>query len=418
MALYKPRTIKGVADRLAKNVFVSSKVLRKAIDRDKKIQQLAIIPGKYADRYEALRKETEAMVQEFGKDSRKVVPGTRLQVRSAQRIFGGGGNFRQQKRFLEQIMPEMKESHELGHKNISVLRSNVALALNAMEKSDPRRPHLRALFQTIQELDKIVNENDIDKVNINYLLEQVQKTAAQKRSFKIDYKVDVDILKGVGGAIELEYEPIGLNQAKGKVSAFLGELFKDAVQEEGKKITQFFENTDISNLKGSPTIPVDVLDVITEQLDPKKKPKKRKRGRKPQNRNLKSATTVKATKKKVKAVQAKRTTRKGVSSNPLQLIGLINKELPKTVRKNMREPALVNRTGRFAESVKVTDIVQTAKGFPSIGYTYARNPYEVFEMGSSGSWSSPERDPRHLIDKSIREIAAQFAIGRFYTRRV
>lgn len=108
----------------------------------------------------------------------------------------------------------------------------------------------------------------------------------------------------------------------------------------------------------------------------------------------------------------------GVSSHPLQLIGLINKELPNTVRKNMKEPALVNRTGRFAESVQVTDIVKTPKGFPSIGYTYQRNPYQVFEEGSSGNWANGNRDPRDLIDKSIREIAAQFAIGRFYTRRV
>lgn len=416
MAIYKPRTIQGVADRLARDVFVSSKVLRKAIDRDKRIQQLAIIPGKYATRYETLRKETEKMVAEFGADSRKIVPGTKLQVRSAQRIFGGGGNFRQQKRFLEQVFPEMKKGHELGHKNISVLRSNVALALDAMEQDDPRRPHLRALFQTIKELDKIVDKEDLHKVNLDYLLEQVHKTAAQKRSFKIDYKIDVDILKGVGGAIELEYEPIGLNQAKGKVSAFLGELFKDLIQEESKKITQFFENTDISNLRGSPTIPVDVLDVITEQLDPKKKPKKRKRGRKPQNRSLQKTTASKVVKQKVKKVKVK--ARKGVSSNPLQLIGVINKELPDTVRKNMKLPGLQNRTGRFAESVKVTDIVQTAKGFPSIGYTYQRNPYEVFETGSGNVRATPERDPRQLIDRSIREIAAQFALGRFYTRRV
>ncbi len=81
-------------------------------------------------------------------------------------------------------------------------------------------------------------------------------------------------------------------------------------------------------------------------------------------------------------------------------------------------PRLENRTGRFADSVKVTEIAQTPKGFPSIGYTYRRNPYQVFEEGSSGNWSNGDRDPRDLIDKSIREIAAQFAIGRFYTRRV
>ena len=103
---------------------------------------------------------------------------------------------------------------------------------------------------------------------------------------------------------------------------------------------------------------------------------------------------------------------------PLQLIGLINKSLPDTVRKNMQAPGLQNRTGRFAESVKLTDVVQTGKGFPSFGYTYQKNPYQVFEMGSGQApWASAERDPRKLIDRSIREIAAQFAIGRFYTRR-
>ena len=85
----------------------------------------------------------------------------------------------------------------------------------------------------------------------------------------------------------------------------------------------------------------------------------------------------------------------------------------------MQSPQLQNRTGRFAQSVQVTDIVQTPKGFPSIGYTYQKSPYGVFEDGAGAApWANGERDPRDLIDKSIREIAAQFAIGRFYTRRV
>jgi hypothetical protein len=118
------------------------------------------------------------------------------------------------------------------------------------------------------------------------------------------------------------------------------------------------------------------------------------------------------------ALKARKAKAESSAAQPLHLIGLINKQLPDTVRKNMREPALVNRSGRFADSTKVTDIIQTPKGYPSIGYTYRRNPYQVFEEGSSGNWSNGDRDPRDLIDKSIREIAAQFAIGRFYTRRV
>ena len=46
------------------------------------------------------------------------------------------------------------------------------------------------------------------------------------------YKADVGLLTGVKGVIELEYEPIGLNQAKGRVSAFMGELFKDLIEGE------------------------------------------------------------------------------------------------------------------------------------------------------------------------------------------
>ena len=84
--------------------------------------------------------------------------------------------------------------------------------------------------------------------------------------------------------------------------------------------------------------------------------------------------------------------------------------------KNMHEPALVNRTGRFASSVRVTDVVTTRQGYPSFGFTYQLYPYQTFEPGFAQG--SIERDPRRIINQSIREIAAKFAIGRFYTRRV
>lgn len=100
------------------------------------------------------------------------------------------------------------------------------------------------------------------------------------------------------------------------------------------------------------------------------------------------------------------------------LLGLFNAKISKQVLNNMEAPALENRTGRFASSVYVTDIIKTPKGFPSIGYTYDRNPYGVYESTSGSRFASPQRDPRILIDKSIREIAAQLAIGRLYTRRV
>lgn len=100
----------------------------------------------------------------------------------------------------------------------------------------------------------------------------------------------------------------------------------------------------------------------------------------------------------------------------LQLVGLLNQKLPDAIVNNMGSPALNYRTGRFANSVRVTDITKTPRGFPSIGYTYQTSPYQTFEPGYAQG--SAERDPRRLIDRSIREVAIEFALGRFYTRRV
>ena len=109
---------------------------------------------------------------------------------------------------------------------------------------------------------------------------------------------------------------------------------------------------------------------------------------------------------------------KSANSN-VALASLINSKLAATVRENMGNPRLENQSGRFASSVRVTNIVSTKQGFPSIGYTYQKNPYQIFETGAGKTpWATPDRDPRNLIDRSIREIAAELLVGRFYTRRV
>jgi len=105
--------------------------------------------------------------------------------------------------------------------------------------------------------------------------------------------------------------------------------------------------------------------------------------------------------------------------SPFSYLAMINKKLPQTVRKNMKAPALENRSGRFASSVQVKDATTTKEGYPSFGYSYQKDPYQVFEVGQGAvPWSTSQRDPRRLIDKSIREVAAELAIGRFYTRRL
>ena len=125
---------------------------------------------------------------------------------------------------------------------------------------------------------------------------------------------------------------------------------------------------------------------------------------------------VAAARAKIRKTKATRKATVSPAAQPLQMLAMINAQLPKQVEENMQDPALNYQTGRFARSVRATDITKTPKGFPSIGYTYQKSPYQTFETGYKQG--SVERDPRRLIDQSIRELATQFALGRLYTRRL
>ena len=155
----------------------------------------------------------------------------------------------------------------------------------------------------------------------------------------------------------------------------------------------------------------------------KVKYKQRKSSKGPPVRGKRRTMGVKAAKgpnyRKVPITRLKTSladTKSSASFQPLAMIGLINKELPSTVEGNMGRPRLESQTGRLAASARVTDIISTPQGFPSIGYTYQTSPYQTFEPG--GEQGSDDYDPRRLIDQSLRAIAAKFAMGRFYTRRV
>jgi|14BtaG_2_1085337.scaffolds.fasta_scaffold00525_2 hypothetical protein len=204
---------------------------------------------------------------------------------------------------------------------------------------------------------------------------------------------------------------------------------KDSVEEKAvKKVFRKFigELTpDLLNMEGSSTLKEKAAAVVTESFKGKKGVKVKSKSvqlktkTKSKSKGAKTSASVALSAKRLKTKKKKSRAKATAASQPLAMVALLNKKLPNTVRKNMQNPQLINRTGRFADSVKVVDVMPTPQGFPSFGYTYQKNPYQVFEEGAGAQpWANGERDPRDLIDKSIREIAAEFAIGRFYTRRV
>jgi|DEB0MinimDraft_6_1074348.scaffolds.fasta_scaffold01510_4 hypothetical protein len=161
--------------------------------------------------------------------------------------------------------------------------------------------------------------------------------------------------------------------------------------------------------------------VTAQGFDKQESPKSRRGKRDGAND---SVITGRSTTKKTNVRKKNKTssaTKKG-SRNPQSLLSLqtiLNSKLPQEVRKNMGYPGLVNRSGRFASSVRVETITRTRQGFPSIGYTYDKNPYQVFELGAGRKpWANKDRDPRKLIERSIRSIAADLLKARFYTRRL
>jgi hypothetical protein len=99
-----------------------------------------------------------------------------------------------------------------------------------------------------------------------------------------------------------------------------------------------------------------------------------------------------------------------MSENSLtSLLSLINNQLQDVISANMGDGdsrrVLNYRTGRLAASAKVEKLSESRTGLITAFYSYMKNPYATFSDG--GRQQNPKsRDPKLLISKSIREIAA------------
>lgn len=99
----------------------------------------------------------------------------------------------------------------------------------------------------------------------------------------------------------------------------------------------------------------------------------------------------------------------------ITLKDFINYHLQNVISANMgngsQRDILNYRTGRFAESVKVEHMSQSREGMITAFYSYMKNPYQTFEPGFRQGLPT-SRDPKLLIAKSIREIAAEKVANR------
>lgn len=106
---------------------------------------------------------------------------------------------------------------------------------------------------------------------------------------------------------------------------------------------------------------------------------------------------------------------KGTRFTPARLKSMINRSLPAEVRRNMGRPALINQTSRFSNSV-VLNSLREGKNTLIGEYSYQLNPYQTFENTGEKQWPRGY-NPKPLIAKSIRNIAARHVENRFTLRR-
>lgn len=249
------------------------------------------------------------------------------------------------------------------------------------------------------------------------------------------------LLKEFGLNIFLEYSSeIDVTKMKVKIGSYKKNASKAFDERKGllerkaiiKTLQNRLNNLDLRKFGGSDTrVEIEKKKIVKKFKDSIKKDVKvktidteLKTSKRSVTKKIKGKTTKTNSKGKFKGGTKKqypKATTAGRRSNINfnSLLPAINSKLKETIAKNMQAPGLQYRTGRFAGSVRATDVIPTKQGYPSIGYTYQKNPYQVFEDGAgTPPWANGRRDPRELIDRSIREIAQDLIVGRFYTRRI
>ena len=169
----------------------------------------------------------------------------------------------------------------------------------------------------------------------------------------------------------------------------------------------------VVNIEGSKSVIQALSGILDDTIE----------GKKSKAYNKTTTTTLKGKKRESKKVTVGGVPRlrdkKGQFTSAANLQSIIQSQITEKVKENMGQGgSLENRTGRFAESVTITNVTQSRQGTLTAFYNYMKYPYQTFERGFKQG--STRRDPRLLISKSIREIATKLVSHKLNirTRRV
>lgn len=181
-----------------------------------------------------------------------------------------------------------------------------------------------------------------------------------------------------------------------------GNLSEDVEKNIREILTSKEFREKVLNIKGSNSIKEDLEEAFKQKLDPK----------------VKKVTLPRHTKKAAEVKKVKSTSLRDLNGQFYSIANLqvlLNQRLHDAIKRNMGKgsaKSILNyRTGRFAESVGIKRLTLDKQGAVNAFYTYMKYPYQTFEPGYiQGQPAS--RDPKKLIAKSVREIAAGIVSNR------
>jgi hypothetical protein len=261
-------------------------------------------------------------------------------------------------------------------------------------------------------------------------LEQIKLLSAIPSSIQPEIKqVIIDI---VAKDANIKYERmVSRNSVFGQISIIAPELARKN-KRSGQEATKIFtdrlvpllKGINLEEIEGSPSFQKLIEDLVIDAFLDKPAKNKRyttnariKRGK---NKisipvNTIKGGTVKVTKKSGRTSQEKPT-----GDSLASLIALINSKLHDKIRQNMgkgnSKQILNYRTGRFAKSVKLDNLIRAReKNAVLANIDYHGFPYSRFADKGDPLWK-PGRDIRGIIGRSIRQILQEEKIANL--RRV
>jgi hypothetical protein len=406
--------------------------LRKVLNSDITIKTIVTNSDKFEKSYgavinrfqTALANAVESGASTFSVENTK---GTSVEfsTESARKVSEGGGSYRSYFGIYSKLIPGLSQKWQLGHKSAAVLTFRIAASIDALRKqqnpaNDNLIKELLILLESSREIDKVTEGSKFALEDVyNIIGDYVQNPPRLNASVK----KEIGVLTESNMTLVLEFEDAGLNRLKGSAGSVIGRLVTRLLNGQIDSVVEGIKKVDLTEITASPSFFDEIKKLLLDTIDPKTTPKGKKTKSSASGRGASGSRPKKLPKlrKAPPAAAPKGTATAEVSSfiGVRSVLSYINARLPETVRSKMDYPRLENRTGRFANSTELLSITPTPKGFPSLAYTYQKNPYQVFEVGRGKfPWATPFRDPRKIIEESIREIARDVIEGRFYMRRL